>query len=207
MKYEETKKSTKYEVRRTKKTKSSNLQTSEFRLHRGFTLLEVLIAVFLLTIGLAGVFVVITKTLSLIAASPDKLIAAYLAQEGIEIVRNIRDTNRVEAATSWDKNLPLGDWQADYTTTAFSDDPDILDDECASPSYYNCKIYNPSDYLRIDVNGFYNYTSGTEITKFTRRITISDKTAAKMTVTVTVFWTEKGRPYNISVQEYLYNWH
>jgi prepilin-type N-terminal cleavage/methylation domain-containing protein len=49
MKYEETK-----EVRSTKKTKSSNLQTSEFRLHKGFGLIELIIVIAVIGV-LAGI--------------------------------------------------------------------------------------------------------------------------------------------------------
>lgn len=48
MKYEETKRSTKYEE--IKRTKFSNLQTSDFRLPRGFTLLELTVVAAIITI-------------------------------------------------------------------------------------------------------------------------------------------------------------
>jgi len=169
---------------------------------RGFTLLEVIIAIFLLTVGIVGIFVVINKTMSLMAASPSKLIAAYLAQEGIEIVRNIRDTNWVEGAPSWDEGLEDGDYEVDYDDLALTPCPDP------------CGMSNLS-FLRINNDGFYNYDSGTEATKFKRKITISNKTDLdgdpttfeRMTVTVTVFWAEKGKSYSVTVQENLYNWH
>ena len=63
---------------------------------RGFTLLEMMVSLFLITVGVMGIFLVINRTLILMTPSPSKVIAAYLTQEGIEIVRNIRDGNWIE---------------------------------------------------------------------------------------------------------------
>jgi prepilin-type N-terminal cleavage/methylation domain-containing protein len=50
MKSETKKKSTKYEERRNKKRDSSFLQTSDFKLQKGFTLLEMLVAIMIFTL-------------------------------------------------------------------------------------------------------------------------------------------------------------
>ena len=55
--------------------------------------MEAIVAIFVITTGIVGVLSLVTQTISSATFSKDKLIAAYLAQEGIEIVRNIRDTN------------------------------------------------------------------------------------------------------------------
>jgi hypothetical protein len=134
--------------------------------------------------------------------SPSKLIATYLAQEGIEIVRNIRDTNWTEAA--------LGGWDEGLTN-------------CSSPT--SCQAdYNDSDLIPYDNQfltmdtpyGFYNYGLDSN-TKFRRRITIQGEDLdgaspdpslnERLRVTVTVSWNEKGKDYSISAWENLYDWH
>jgi len=181
----------------------------------GFTLLETLVAIFVITVGLMGVMTVLQMTMFLTSISSSRLTAVYLAQEGIEIVRNIRDTNWLQARdpmknSPWDDGLvcaaPPCDWQADYTTITFTNTTDF---EKCTDSGYNCYAYNEA-LLKSD-GGFFNYTSVTE-TKFKRKITITAPATPECpaadcrSVKVEVIWSEKGKPYNFSAQENLYNW-
>jgi len=167
----------------------------------GFTLLEVIIAIFILLVGVTAALVLITRTVSQISVSSSRLIAAYLTQEGIEIVRNIRDTNWLEGG-AWDEGLVPPDidclttgCEADYIATTVEDPHIDLSD--------NFKVYG-DNFLKIDGSGFYNYTSGTD-TRFKRKITIVSGTDT-LTVTVETAWSEKGKDYTHTAQEVLYNW-
>lgn len=172
---------------------------------KGFTFLEVIIAIFLVTVGITGVFLLITRTIGTISLSFSQLTAAYLTQEGIEIVRNIRDTNFIEQTiglNTWDEGLVLPaidcstGCEADYTATAQLD-PTL--------SAFG------GNFLRIDSNDFYNYTIG-DPTKFKRKITIvpedvdGDGINDILEVSVEVTWEEKGEAQSHSAQENLYNW-
>lgn len=169
---------------------------------KGFTLIEVIIAIFILIVGVVAVFMLVNKGLSGTIDLSDKLVAAYLAQEGIEIVRNMRDTNWVQyppppGGYDWDAGLSSGDWQADY------DDPVLA-------------IYNSAAFLNFDGN-FYNYdpVTATNIkTKFRRKITtdlVYDGVAANyLLVTVTVEWLWKGSTLNMKsfiAADRLYEWY
>jgi len=160
--------------------------------NKGFTILEVIAAIFVLTVGAGAAFVLIQNTLVLATIIENKAIASFLAQEGIEIVRNIRDTTWIKKGTnpalSWDVDLPGGDWQADYLSSKLE------------------QTYNDNSYLNIDSNNFYSYSAGTS-TKFKRKITISDKTANKMRVSVQINWSERGRSYKFEALEYITNWY
>src|SRR3989338_10456135 len=88
---------------------------------KGFTLIEVIVAVFVLTIGVVGVFALVNQTMAASSILTSRLIAAYLAQEGIEIARNIRDGNFLEAGEpdwEWADGLPTSpkDRRGDYLT-------------------------------------------------------------------------------------------
>ena len=172
-------------------------------IERGFTLLEVMVAIFVITVGIAGVMTILQRTMFLTSISSSRLTAAYLAQEGIEIVRNVRDTNWLEAgstANDWDEGLNIGSncpagCIVDYN---HSYDPgDLLDP------------YLPvftGQFLRVDSNGFYSYNGPIETqTKFQRKITTAPA-ADFLNVKVDIFWSEKGKSYTFSAQENLYNW-
>lgn len=72
---------------------------------RGFSLLEVIVAISILTTGIAGAVALISQTISMGSLATRQLVAAHLAQEGVEVIHNIRHTNWVEEAndgvTKW----------------------------------------------------------------------------------------------------------
>ena len=152
--------------------------------NRSFTLIESVVAIFMLTVGTVGAFSLIQKTITFTAVTSSQLKAAYLAQEGIELVRNIRDGNYVERST-WNDGLTgcADGCEADYNDGVFSSYDDL--------------------FLMID-SGFYNYDSGTE-TIFKRKITIVPQTNI-LEVAVEVSWTERGRGHTLAAQTELYNW-
>jgi len=156
----------------------------------GFTLLEVMIAIFFITVGVLGVFTLIQQTITFAAISSSRLVAAYLGQEGIEIVRNIRDGNWLEQRTnpeiSWNAGLAAGDWEADYNSQELTQ------------SY-------GGNFLNLDTKGFYSYAPGTQ-TKFKRKITILAEGTETLKVSVLVEWSERARTYQFIVQENLYQW-
>jgi Tfp pilus assembly protein PilV len=180
-----------------------SLQPSAFSVQRGFTLMEAIVAIFVIITGIVGVMTLITFTITSAQISKDKLIAAYLAQEGIEIVRNIRDTNWLEQYTNpnpWDEGLSVAECsgtcdeaingcRVDYT---YSEQPDP-----SLPAY-------TGQYLNIDGNGYYSYLAGTQ-TKFKRKIVITPGVDI-LEVCSRVEWEEKGRIHQVTVKEILYNW-
>lgn len=156
---------------------------------KGFTIIELLIVIFFISVGIIAVLITIQQTMAYAEASSFRLTAIYLAQEGIEIVRNIRDGNWLQEA-AWDTNLDPGNWEADYQTQTLT------------------AAYD-GDFLLID-GGFYNYSSGT-LTSFKRKITIEkqdldeDAIDDQIKVTITVYWKVRGS-HEVSTEEILYNW-
>jgi len=176
---------------------------------KSFTLLEVILAITVLTLAVGGSFVLISQTIASVSVVQSKLTASYLTQEGIEIIKNIRDNNWLKFQP-WDQSLEGGDcWEGDYQTLSPPDYPLLT--SCPFPYQYDNLRF-----LGIDENGFYGYSylSGNE-TIFKRKITISDKVDLddppdgeidKLKVSVEVLWKEKGKTQSITAQEYLYNW-
>jgi prepilin-type N-terminal cleavage/methylation domain-containing protein len=159
---------------------------------KGFTVIEVMVALFIIVTGIVGISGLLSQTVASSSLVSSKLIAGYLAQEGIEIVRNIRDSNwleqRSEPAIFWDQGIPVGNWEADYQSISLS-----------SP------FAGSGSYLKIgNSNGLYSYSAG-QTTKFKRKITINKDTDVIM-ITVTVFWDEKRKNQSFVVKENLYNW-
>ena len=81
----------------------NRIKTNQYKI-RGFTLVEVIVVVFVITIGLLAVFNIIQNITIFSRLAASRLTAVYLAQEGIELVRNQRDTNWLEGV-DWDNGL------------------------------------------------------------------------------------------------------
>jgi hypothetical protein len=166
---------------------------------KGFTLLEAVIGIFIIVVGLVGGLSAVLQIVSLSSVSSGRLTAAYLAQEGIEIIRNIRDTNWLEARTA--TSTP---WDEGLTGCAAGCVADYNHSYGPNPTDPNLPAYSGQS-LNIGGSGFYGYAAGTATT-FKRKITIQKPASDRLEVTVEVTWTEKGKPYSFSTKENLYNW-
>src|SRR3989344_8540644 len=83
----------------------------------GFTLIETIVAVGIIVIGLVSALTLITNSFFYVSNIGDRLVAANLAAEGLEVARNIRDNNWL-ANLSWNNGLADGDYQNSYNSTA-----------------------------------------------------------------------------------------
>ena len=59
----------------------------------GFSIIEVLVGIFIFSLGLVSIFMLLTSALNLNELNKNKIIASNLAREQIELFRNIRDVN------------------------------------------------------------------------------------------------------------------
>ena len=160
-------------------------------INRGFTIIEVTTAVFIITVGVVGVFSLIQQVFVFTSVSGSRLVSSYLSQEGIEIVRNIRDSNWLEQRSNpfllWDDGLPSGNWEADYNSQSLS------------------QVYSATSYLNLDSSGFYSYSLGSP-TRFKRKISVLKPQADILEISVEVIWDERGRSHSVTAQYNLYNW-
>ncbi len=87
------------------------------KLQKGFSTPEVILSIFLVSVGMVAIMAVMTSTLRYSCQNQDVIIATALAQEGLELVRNIRDNDFADGgigfpANSFDPNEPYcrTDW-------------------------------------------------------------------------------------------------
>ncbi len=70
-----------------------NSKKLSYSKEKSFTILEVMIAIFVLTLAVGASYILIQKTFIASSLTQSKLVASYLAQEGIENIKNMRDSN------------------------------------------------------------------------------------------------------------------
>ena len=151
-------------------------------------MIEIIVAVGIISLVSAGVMFGISLNLSAASRIRNNLIAVDLNQEGLEIVRNIRDRDW-HLENSFAASLPNGTYIIDWNSQAllpFSD-----------------------TFLKKDTDGFYNYSSG-EDTIFKRKIIIENSAQNPATVEkvakVETSWQEKSGPKTIQAELRLFNW-
>jgi len=164
----------------------SKILTGKHYSAKGFTMIEVIIAVFVLSLAGIGTFILIQQTLVGASQNRLQLTAYYLGQEGMEIVRNIRDRNWLQGQ-GWTTGLAVNeDWQeADYQSAALVSSQDRI--------------------FKVDSNGFYNYSTGSD-TLFKREIRVI-QLADCLQVEVVIEWVVKGETRTVEVKDFLYNWY
>ncbi|MDP3991571.1 MAG: prepilin-type N-terminal cleavage/methylation domain-containing protein [Candidatus Colwellbacteria bacterium] len=163
---------------------------------KGQTLVELMIAMSVMSIGFLAVFAVLSQTLGMNKITANQYTAAYLAAEGIEIVKNISDSNVVKKGP-WNDGLPNGNFGVQYDTGTLG---------AMNKDWANRKLplnFNPD-------TGIYSYDVGTP-TNFVRTITIDNITPNRpneIRVNSEVRWRDRGGiELNINLEDHLFNWH
>ncbi len=189
----------------------------------GFTLVETLVAVSIFTLSLLIVMVVLGQGLSNTTNSQEKTIATYLAQEGIEYMRNMRDTfllYSTDATTGWTSfrgRLDACDSTSDSSKICIFDpekDSSGLAYDLFAPSsapQEMGKIYlavcgSTCPTIKYDsATGAYGYTTGAD-SGYLRTITVKTINATEIKVISTVSWRQGSGTYTANFSENLYNW-
>jgi prepilin-type N-terminal cleavage/methylation domain-containing protein len=156
---------------------------------KGFTIIEGLVAVFVITVAALIAYGSSQQVISYSRQAGDKFIAAYLAKEGIELARNVRDSN-------W---VGVGNWNDGLTGCSAGCEADRNN----SPVFSTWS--GTGNFLNL-VGGYYDYSAGTA-TKFKRKISIDDMgTADQLRISSLVSWKEGAVDKSITAEEILYKW-
>jgi Tfp pilus assembly protein PilV len=178
----------------------------------GFTIIETLVSLSIFSMSIITLLSVLGNGISSTNYAKQKMIASYLAQEGIEYTRNIRDTFVLYSASSqegWDDfKEKLTDAGCDLTDGCFFDDHSVFSGgEMPSAnhvSFIACGTACPK-FLYDETTGKYNYISGTS-TNLTRKIKITEITDDEMKVSSTVYWVSGTGTKSLTLSEDLFNW-
>lgn len=179
----------------------------------GFTLVEVMVAVAVLSVGLIGAANLIAYNISNSGKAINKTIATNLAQESIELARNIRDTNWLSGSL-WDNNLvqTIGDnrriafFCGGLANQNISPAPANID-ACGN----NCVVYTyikTSDGSKCYSDDFGNQAgyNAPQVSGFYRLMTLNRMSADSILATANIKWLEQGNARYLTIQEILYNW-
>lgn len=180
------------------------------RKSKGFTLVETLVAIFILSMAITSAMTVAQNALQASFYSRDRIAAYFLAGEAIEMIKNKRDENGIknfeeptanihwlDGIASWATNIqgPCGDDSGDPCGVDPVKEMIAL---CGDREMNNCKLFIGDDGL------ISHEDSGGTATKFTREVNMEEINLNEAKVTVYVSWP--GRPTFI-ISEHIFNWH
>lgn len=151
-------------------------------------MVEVITALSMLTLGMVGIFTLLSSSYGFNRISTDEYIATGLAAEGIEIVRDIVNEN-IMHLRPWNCGLSDGDYEADYNDLSLT----------------------PFGTGRLNfdsTNKVYTYDAGTA-SIFSRKITLENfgTPVDEISVKSRVSWKDRGGTnFEVPLEEHLYSW-
>lgn len=189
---------------------------SQHNSQSGFTIIETLVAIFILLISITGPLSFAQSGLRASFDARDQVVAFYLAQDAIESIKNIRDNDSLNP-------LNTGGWLASLESVGCVSDNgggnlnqaceiQTLDGGTANIEFRNCSgspgMCPPMRYHTGDSEyRLSDDLSGTVPSKFSRTVYIHQLTANEVQIIVMVTWnTSFFAEKRVVVQENIYNW-
>lgn len=173
---------------------------------RGFTLVETLVAITVVVTAMIGPLYAVQQSLNASRTAREQLIASSLAQEGVEYVRAIRDSNYLYVlrggTRSWLFGLDgMGGSVNCITATCVIDPTQDMQNAVT-------RMPTPSPLYLSTTNLYTQAAVVPTPTKYTRTVQLTPVTGSvtEMTVTVIVTWTSKNQTRNVTITERLHNW-
>lgn len=168
----------------------------------GFTLVEVLVAISILSISILATFTAVQGALRSTNFSEDQIIAYYLADEALEYIRSVRDSNGIQHISALGSSSTYN-WLTNIspacTTACYVDVPNDRITACSSnPASCPMLLYNAS-------NGLYQYTAGSP-TMYRRWVSVTPISTTEVSVDVFVSWNAQGISKTHTQKLVLRNW-
>ena len=171
------------------------------RINRAFTLVETLVAISIFSMSILGLLSVLASGITNTTYAKEKITADYLAQEGIESIRNMRDSFVLYPAN--------GTW----TTFKAKLAPCNLGNECGFDNsvsktdqnfIFKCSAHSNGCKLFLN-NGNYNTNLNGADSGFVRKVWATTS-ADEVEIFSEVDWTQGSSNYKIIFSENLFNW-
>ncbi len=173
---------------------------------KGFTVLESIVAIFVLSLVISGVFTAVQTSLTQASITKDEVKAFYLAQEAIEIIRNKRDSNQLIRIAGLPSVWLTGISEAAADPCYFGK---VCRMEVSAPTVFtNCgNSWNTCPNLRQNsTSNLLGYNGAWTLTNLKREVMFESINANEIAVIIRVTWTRGTRTFEFKVKTHLLNW-
>jgi len=190
----------------------SNCLKRNPRYSKGFTLIETMVAVFILTMALVALLGLTSKSLFSSRYARNEITTNYLLQESIDYIRNQRDS-----IAFFEDN-----WQGFLTKLGYPSGPCFSSDGCyfdVNSNSLNINYCNTTPtsgttlrcpFLKYDESAtsgsFYNYGTSGVTSNFKRKVFLKLNSEDELLVTVTVEWLNGNLVRKRSLSTSFLNW-
>lgn len=165
----------------------------------GFTLIETLVAVVIFTTSLAALLLVAGRGVAGATSAREDMVARLLAMEGMEVARNVRDSNMISGTNlSWDNGLSQCSNGCDVD---YSGQSPFLDPAANGQPLW----VNP---VPGGLVAYSTATTSATATPYYRTVKITNDPALpdELRVVSTVSWDSRNRPRSVQYTTYLNRW-
>jgi prepilin-type N-terminal cleavage/methylation domain-containing protein len=181
-------------------------------MEKGFSIIEVVVAIGIISISFVVLMSLFAFNMRMEIQSRDKVVASYLAQEAIEVIRQTRDNNWDTSPNLWDQGITADDpgvgaiGSTRYAIVYKTD----LNDTAQAWSVADSSETDPNRKIYMTPAGNYTQTGGIvdpawKSTSFARVIKIEKETDHDLKLTVDVQYNGLQKAEVIS---YIYEgWH
>jgi len=170
--------------------KTEKLRRFAIKTKKGFSIAEVMLSVFLLSVGMIAIITLMANSIKNNTNNRNSIIATQLAQEGIELVRNKRDLNiallpydatPAEIKLAAFKNIDKGEYCPRILPT---NEPEMTT---------GCSSY----VIKYDKNYGYTYSSG-DNTIYSRKVEVIEPSdSSQRVIESVVIWGNDDFPANM----------
>ncbi len=171
----------------------------------GFTLLEVMLALGVITIGLMGVSSLVLQNIRVQDINKNYLVASMLAQEGLELVRNIRDSNFLQGYDWKSGNISLSNNDIVRGANVGESKEYTIDYNKNISDVTTGGMGNSKTQLYLN-SGKYDHNNNGTLTPYRRLITVINQSNYYIEVHSLVQWSEHGQTHSYEAVTDLYNW-
>lgn len=202
------------------------------KLNKAFTIIETLVAISIFTSAILGLLSFSAGSIADTNYSKNKLIATYLAQEGLEYMRNLRDTYVLFQSNGWGTGesgengldgsfmLKLNEAGCKTNTGCYFDPTGLsyavpsqqaMKSLTLTPCSTNCPTMTYDNSILSSTNR-YGYNPAGDPTNFIRKIKVKDVTTSapldnkEILIESTVFWKKGDKTYSVTFSNYLKSW-
>ncbi len=157
---------------------------------KGFSLLGIIILFFIIVVGLVGILSLVNSSLRASRAASMRLVAANLAQEGVEMVRYFR---KIDPAgwNNWHNSVINDDYRVQYNPQ--------------DPHNQDSLLGFSETPLKIDNSGYYRYDAVND-SPYYRKITLKKESSNETKVRVEMKWKVGNNWTYLIVEDRLWRW-
>lgn len=174
----------------------------------GFTLIETMVAVTVLSVALAALISLTSSNLFLSRYTKNEITANYLMQEVVDYIKNDRDTQVFKGGVVW------SDFLNKYKDAGCFDNGCRID--VSKDQVFSCERTDEGDFGDLPCNvffyddeatngGFFNYEKG-NLDKFKRMVKMTEN-GDEVNIKIDIEWKNGNLPKSRSLESSLINWY